>query len=64
MISLLFGLRLDRMLALTIFVRILEVMFAAGAIGSFIVLILTGIEDLETLLGAGSKESSKEVPAN
>ena len=32
-------------------VRILEAMFAIGMAGSTIVLILTGIEDIETLLG-------------
>jgi len=31
-------------------VRILEVMFVAGWIGTLIVLTLTGIEDVETLL--------------
>jgi len=31
--------------------RILEGMFVAGSIGSFIVLVLSGIEDLETLFG-------------
>jgi hypothetical protein len=33
-------------------VRLLEVMFAVGAIGSAVVLVLTGIEDIETLLGS------------
>ena len=32
-------------------VRILETIFTVGAIGSAIVLILTAIEDLETLFG-------------
>ena len=32
-------------------IRILETMFAVGAIGSAIVLVLSGIEDIETLLG-------------
>ena len=31
-------------------IRILEVMFAAGWLGTLIVLMLTGIEDVETLL--------------
>ena len=31
-------------------VRILEVMFAAGWFGTLIVLMLTGIEDVETLI--------------
>jgi hypothetical protein len=34
----------------TLAVRILEIMFVAGWIGSAIVLLLTGIEDVETLL--------------
>ena len=34
----------------TLAVRILEIMFVAGWIGSAIVLLLTGIEDAETLL--------------
>jgi hypothetical protein len=33
-------------------IRILESMFAVGAVGSFVVLILSGIEDIETLLGS------------
>jgi hypothetical protein len=33
-------------------VRVLEAMFVAGGIGSFVVLVLTGIEDIETLLGS------------
>ncbi len=34
----------------TIGIRALEVMFAAGWFGTVIVLMLTGIEDVETLL--------------
>jgi hypothetical protein len=41
----------------TIGVRLLEFLFAVGVIGSAIVLILTAIEDLETLLG--SDESAR-----
>ncbi len=41
-------------------VRVLEVMFVAGAIGSFLVLILTGIEDIETLLGRGHAPEKKQ----
>jgi hypothetical protein len=52
------------MTLLTIFIRILEGMFVAGGIGSCLVLILTGIEDIETLLGSDSKEPPKEAPAN
>jgi hypothetical protein len=33
-------------------IRLLELMFALGAIGSAVVLILSGIEDIETLLGS------------
>jgi hypothetical protein len=36
-------------------IRILEVMFAVGGLGSVIVFILSGIEDVETL--AGSKDT-------
>jgi hypothetical protein len=36
----------------TIGVRLLEVMFVVGALGSCIVLILSAIEDVETLLGS------------
>jgi hypothetical protein len=35
----------------TLLVRILELMFAVGVIGSTVVLVLTAIEDLETLFG-------------
>lgn len=45
---------------LTIAVRVLEVMFVAGAIGSLLVLILTGIEDIETLLGKGRAHDKQE----
>ncbi len=31
--------------------RILEGMFVVGSVGSFLVLVLSGIEDLKTLLG-------------
>jgi hypothetical protein len=36
----------------TIAIRLLEILFAVGAIGSTIVLILSGIEDIETLIGS------------
>lgn len=42
----------------TFAVRILEGMFAVGTIGSLIVLILTGIEDVKTLLGMEDSEHS------
>lgn len=41
---------------MTLGVRLLEAMFFIGGLGSAIVLILTGIEDLETLLGANGSE--------
>ena len=33
-------------------IRLLELMFAVGAIGSVVVLVLSGIEDIETLIGS------------
>jgi hypothetical protein len=36
----------------TLAVRLLELLFALGAIGSTVVLILSGIEDIETLIGS------------
>lgn len=33
-------------------IRLLESMFVVGVIGSTIVLVLSGIEDIETLLGS------------
>ncbi len=33
-------------------IRLLELIFALGAIGSTVVLILSGIEDIETLFGS------------
>jgi hypothetical protein len=35
----------------TLLVRILETMFVIGAVGSAVVLLITAIEDLETLFG-------------
>jgi hypothetical protein len=43
-------------LTATIGVHLLEGMFGLGAMGSLVVLILTGIEDVETLLGKDSHE--------
>ncbi len=37
---------------LTFAIRFLELMFAVGAIGSVVVLVLSGIEDIETLIGS------------
>ena len=36
-------------LLVTVLVRILEAMFVIGGVGSFVVLVLSGIEDMETL---------------
>ena len=46
------------MLIVTVLVRILEGMFVVGAIGSAIVLVLSGIEDLELLFGREEKDHS------
>ncbi len=51
------------MAVLTVFIRILEGMFVAGSIGSLMVLIVTAVEDIETLLGFDEKEPAKEAPA-
>jgi hypothetical protein len=42
----------------TVLVRILEGMFAVGTIGSVVVLVLSGIEDLKTLLGREEEHHS------
>jgi hypothetical protein len=42
----------------TIIVRILEGMFVVGGIGSFVVLVLSGIEDLKMLLGREEEDHS------
>jgi hypothetical protein len=36
---------------ITIAIRLLEFMFALGVIGSAIVMVLSGVEDIETLIG-------------
>jgi hypothetical protein len=41
----------------TLAIRVLEGMFVAGAVGSALVLILSGIEDIGTLFGADEKQS-------
>jgi hypothetical protein len=41
-------------------IRLVEAMFAIGAIGSFIVLVLTAIEDIETLAGVGDSKHTEE----
>jgi len=45
-------------LIVTFLVRILESMFVVGAIGSFVVLVLSGIEDLKMLLGREEESRS------
>jgi hypothetical protein len=37
---------------LTIAIRLLELLFMCGLLGSVVVLVLSGIEDFETLLGS------------
>jgi hypothetical protein len=39
------------LIIVTVLVRILEAMFVVGAIGSVVVLVLSGIEDLKLLFG-------------
>ncbi len=45
-------------LIVTILVRILESMFVVGAIGSVVVLVLSGIEDLKLLFGLEEENHS------
>ena len=42
---------------ITFSIRIVELIFAAGILGSAIVLILSGIEDIETLVGSDEAHS-------
>ncbi len=42
----------------TLLIRILEGMFIVGSIGTVLVLILSGIEDLKTLLGKEDESHS------
>ena len=46
------------LIVVTVLVRILESMFVVGAIGSFVVLVLSGIEDLKMLLGREEESRS------
>ncbi|HSZ62117.1 MAG TPA: hypothetical protein VK828_09990 [Terriglobales bacterium] len=46
------------LLIVTMLVRILEAMFLIGISGSFIVIVLTGIEDLKMLLGREEENHS------
>jgi hypothetical protein len=43
---------------ITVLVRVLEGMFVVGAIGSFVVIVLSGIEDLKMLLGREEENHS------
>jgi hypothetical protein len=42
-----------------ILARLLEGMFVVGSIASFVVLVLSGIEDLETLFGKEKQEAQQ-----
>jgi hypothetical protein len=46
------------LIIVTVLVRILETMFAVGAIGSVVVLLLSGIEDLKLLFGREEQNHS------
>ena len=46
------------LIIVTVLVRILEAMFVVGAIGSFVVILLSGIEDLKMLLGREDENHS------
>ena len=47
------GLKIAAVLA-----RILEIMFAVGVVGSTVVLVLSGIEDIKTLFGGEDEHHS------
>ena len=46
------------LMMVTVLVRFLEGMFVIGAIGSLIVIVLSGIEDLKMLLGREEENHS------
>ena len=46
------------LIIITVLVRVLEGMFVVGAIGSFVVIVLSGIEDLKMLLGREEENHS------
>jgi hypothetical protein len=46
------------LIIVTIIVRLLEGMFVVGTIGSVVVLVLTGIEDLKLLFGREEENHS------
>jgi hypothetical protein len=45
-------------MVVTVVARFLETIFVAGSLGSAVVLVLTGIEDLKMLLGREDKGNS------
>jgi hypothetical protein len=46
------------LIVITVLVRVLEGMFVIGAIGSVVVLVLSGIEDLKLLFGREEENHS------
>ena len=46
------------LIIVTVLVRILEAMFVVGVIGSALVIVFTGIEDLKMLLGREEEHHS------
>jgi len=42
---------------ITVIVRVLETMFVIGMAGSAVVIVLSGIEDVETMLDIGDDEA-------
>jgi hypothetical protein len=46
------------LIIVTVLVRILEAMFVLGAMGSVVVLVLSGIEDLKLLFGREEQNHS------
>ena len=50
-------------LLIKIGIRIIEVLFFGGVVGSVIVVLITGVEDVETALGGGDDEGEKPATA-
>jgi hypothetical protein len=46
------------LIIITVLVRVLEGMFVAGAVGSFLVIVLSGIEDLKMMIGREEQNHS------
>jgi hypothetical protein len=46
--------------AATIGIRALEALFFGGLAGSFILVVVTAVEDIETVLGRGESDSAAE----